>query len=168
MMKKPILAIIIPAFNEEDVLEITMKRLHLILSALITKNKISQKSYMCFVNDGSKDKTWEIIENSQKKVQYIKGIKLARNFGHQNALLAGLLNCKADIYISIDADLQDDENAIEDMVDEFWAGVHIVYGVRQSREADTFFKRFTAKTFYTLMNIMGVESIYNHADYRLM
>lgn len=164
------LSIVIPSYNEEEVLPITIPELRKLLQMLIDKKKISPDSFMLFVNDGSKDRTWEILEEEHKKNNDVFAIKLARNAGHQNALLAGLsVACTmSDISVSVDADLQDDIYKIEDMVDEYHNGSEIVYGVRSSRKKDSFFKRFTAESFYKLMNAMGVESVYNHADYRLM
>lgn len=132
--------------------------------------KISEKSRIVFVNDGSKDKTWEIIEKLYNQNTYFSGIKLSRNRGHQNALLAGLLMAKnhADFVISLDADLQDDINAIDKMIDKYYVGAEIVYGVRSSRQTDTFFKRFTAESYYKLMQALGANMVFNHADYRLM
>lgn len=164
------LAIVIPAYNEEEVLPIAIPELRKLLEHLINSNKISQNSFMLFVNDGSKDKTWEILEKEHNSSSDVFAIKLAKNAGHQNALLAGLSVAAklADISVSVDCDLQDDISKIEDMIDEYHNGAEIVYGVRSARKKDTFFKRFTAESFYKLMNVMGVESIYNHADYRLM
>ena len=140
------------------------------MNQLIKKKKISPDSHVVFVNDGSKDKTWELISSYSEKDHLFGGINLSRNKGHQNALLAGLMTVKedADMVISMDADLQDDINAVDQFVDEYYKGNDIVYGVRSSRKKDTFFKRTTALAFYRLMSKMGVESVYNHADYRLM
>lgn len=164
------LAIVVPCYNEEEMLPITIKTLSELLDSLIKKEKIASDSFVVFVDDGSKDKTWNIIEDEQKTNSFVKGIKLAGNVGHQNALLAGLLStCRyADILISIDADLQDDISVTEDMVDKYYAGADIVYGVRNDRSSDGFFKRVTAQGFYKVMEMMGVKTIYNHADYRLM
>lgn len=163
------LAIILPCFNEEDILEFSAKLLEQKITELIAKNKISSESYICFVDDGSKDKTWEIIEELSKK-NHFTGIKLATNFGHQNAIYAGMMIMKdhADCIITIDADLQDDINVFEEMIDAHKNGSMIVYGVRDNRELDTFFKRFTAQGFYKLMHVMKVKSIYNHADFRFI
>ncbi|MGN0430757.1 MAG: glycosyltransferase family 2 protein [Lachnospiraceae bacterium] len=165
------LAIVVPCYNEEEVLHIAAEAFRGVLDDLIQKQKIAEDSFVLFVNDGSKDKTWELIEeeHAAHPVQ-IKGVKLAGNVGHQFALTAGLLTAKdlCDITVSIDADLQDDINAIEEMVDKFHAGNDIVYGVRSDRSSDTFFKRFTAQSFYKLMAGMGVKTVYNHADFRLM
>lgn len=164
------LYIVIPCYNEEKVLPITSKMFLEELSLLISKGKISNESRILFVNDGSKDTTWKIIKRLSKENEHFIGICQSRNRGHQNAVLAGLMEAKdiADITISIDCDGQDDITAMEDMVDAFHDGCEIVYGVRSSRETDTFFKRFTAQSFYKLLNKMGAEVIYNHADYRLV
>lgn len=165
------LAIVVPCYNEEEVLHIAADALRDVLDDLVHKNKISEDSFVLFVNDGSKDKTWALIEEEHKAhpVQ-IKGVKLAGNVGHQFALTAGLLTAKdmADVTVSIDADLQDDVNVIEEMLDKFHDGKDIVYGVRSERKTDTFFKRFTAQSFYKVMAMMGVKTVYNHADFRLM
>lgn len=167
---KPILYIVIPCYNEEKVLPITSDMFLKKIEALIKNKKIAEESSILFVNDGSKDSTWEIIHNLAEESKHYKGICLSRNRGHQHALLAGLMEAKdyADITISIDCDGQDDINAMDEMVDKYLEGYEIVYGVRSKRKTDTFFKRFTAETFYKLLNIMGVETVYNHADYRLM
>lgn len=164
------LAVVIPCYNEEEMLPISIPKLKELLNLLKDAGKISKDSFLLFVNDGSKDKTWELLEQSHKDNDDVYAIKLARNVGHQNALLAGLSVAKdmADMTISIDADLQDDISKMEEMVDAYHEGCDIVYGVRNSRKTDSFFKRFTAQSFYKLMNLMGVETIYNHADYRLM
>ncbi|MCR4934838.1 MAG: glycosyltransferase family 2 protein [Lachnospiraceae bacterium] len=165
------LAIVVPCYNEEEVLKIASKALRDTLNDLIGKGKIAENSYVLFVNDGSKDKTWELIEEEHKEhPKQIFGVKLAGNVGHQYALTAGLLTAMqmCDMSVSIDADLQDDVAVIEEMVDKFHEGKDIVYGVRKKRDTDTFFKRFTAQSFYKLMNIMGVKTVYNHADFRLM
>ncbi|MBQ7358654.1 MAG: glycosyltransferase family 2 protein [Lachnospiraceae bacterium] len=165
------LAIVVPCYNEEEVLHIAADALRAVLDDLIAKNKIAQDSFVLFVNDGSKDKTWELIEQEhQTHPTQIKGVKLAGNVGHQFALTAGLLTAKdmADVTVSIDADLQDDVNVIEQMIDKFHEGKDIVYGVRSERKTDTFFKRFTAQSFYKVMAMMGVKTVYNHADFRLM
>ena len=162
------LAIIVPAYNEEAILEMSAAKLTALLESMIREGLIRSDSYICFVNDGSRDKTWQIIENLSSKDKYIKGIKLARNFGHQSALLAGLYDMQAELYVSIDADLQDDENTIRSMVLKNQEGFDVVYGVRAKREVDTFFKRATALGFYKLMDIMGVRTVYNHADFRLL
>lgn len=165
-----VLAIVVPCYNEEEMFPLCVKELRELMQHLIAKGKISPFSKMLFVNDGSKDRTWELIENEYNNSDDVFGICLARNVGHQNALLAGLSVAKefADITISIDADLQDDTAVMENMIDEFHNGCDIVYGVRNSRKTDSFFKRTTAQGFYKLLSFMGVETIYNHADYRLM
>ena len=169
-MSEPVLYIVVPCYNEEEVLPETSKRLKAKLEALMGAGKISRKSRALFVNDGSKDRTWELIEELHKSDPIFSGVNLSRNRGHQNALLAGLMTAKdrCDAAISMDADLQDDIDAVDAMVDKFRAGCDIVYGVRSSRKKDTFFKRFTAEGFYRLMNAMGAETVFNHADYRLM
>lgn len=168
-MKKNILYVVVPCYNEEEVLEETTKRLKEKLNNLIKEKKISEKSKVMYVNDGSKDKTWELIKKINKKEKLFTGITLSRNRGHQNALLAGLMTAKkyADMVISMDADLQDDINAIDGMVDKYNDGCDIVYGVRSARKTDTAFKRITAQGFYKFMKVMGVDVVYNHADYRL-
>ena len=168
MNKKPQLSIIVPCFNEEEILKKSIKTLEDILLKLIKEEQISSSSYVVLINDGSKDKTWNIIEKAHQKSQYIKGISLSRNFGHQEALLAGLYNTDADIYITIDADLQDDPYVIKDMIKSYKEGNDIVYGVRKKRDTDSFFKRTSAIYFYKLMRLLGVELISNHADYRLL
>ena len=162
--------IVIPCYNEEEVLPETSRRLREKLETLMAAGKISGESRILFVNDGSKDKTWKIISALHAQCPLFCGVDLTRNRGHQNALLAGLMTAKnrADAVISMDADLQDDVNAVDEMVDKFLEGVDVVYGVRSSRKTDTFFKRFTAEGFYRVMNAMGAETVFNHADYRLM
>lgn len=167
-MKKTDLAIIVPCFNEEEILPQSIKKLDKLLCSLIDENLISDKSTLVFVNDGSKDKTWEIISKEHKKNPHVKGICLSRNFGHQEALLAGLYNTKKDAYITIDADLQDDINVIKDMIINFHNGYEVVYGVRKKRQTDSAFKRNTALWFYKLMKFLGVELVSNHADFRLL
>lgn len=164
------LAIVVPCYNEEGVIEESARQLTRILKGLIDKDKISENSFILFVNDGSKDNTWPMIEELYKNDKHIFGLSLALNRGHQNALLAGLMTVRdiCDATVSIDADLQDDVSAIESMVDAFTQGFDIVYGVRSSRKTDTFFKRTTALMFYRLMSGLGANSVYNHADYRLM
>ena len=164
-----VLYVVIPCYNEEEVLDETAKQIDKKLKSLIKANKISKKSKVMFVNDGSKDKTWEKILNLHEKNSLFTGICLSRNKGHQNALLAGLLTAKnyADVVISMDADLQDDINAIDEMIDKYLAGCDVVYGVRSSRKKDSWFKRFTAETFYKIMKFLGVNIVFNHADYRL-
>lgn len=167
-MKK--LMIVIPSYNEGEVINETSRRLKDKIESLILDKKISDLSRVVFVDDGSKDDTWEKIINLNAGNPVFGGIKLSRNRGHQNALLAGLMSVrdKADFVISMDADLQDDINAIDGMIEEYYNGSDIVYGVRNSRKEDTFFKKNTALFFYKLMTKMGVDSVYNHADYRLM
>ena len=164
------LFIVIPCYNEEEVLQITSKMFLEELEDLIHKGKISDNSRILFVNDGSKDKTWEIIENLAAETPHFIGMSQSRNRGHQNAVLAGLMESKdmCDITISIDCDGQDDIKAMEAMVDAYHDGSEVVYGVRSKRDTDTFFKRFTAESFYKLLNKMGVQVVYNHADYRLI
>ena len=164
------LFIVIPCYNEEEVLPITSKMFLEELEDLIHKGKISDNSRILFVNDGSKDKTWAIIENLAAENPHFIGMSQSRNRGHQNAVLAGLMESKdmCDITISIDCDGQDDIKAMEAMVDAYHDGSEVVYGVRSKRDTDTFFKRFTAESFYKLLNKMGVEVVYNHADYRLI
>lgn len=165
-----ILYLVIPCYNEEAVLPETAKRLKEKINILKERGKIDGKSRIVFVNDGSKDKTWSIIRELHQEDRLFSGINLSRNRGHQNALLAGLMTVKdhADIVISMDADLQDDINAIDEMVDKYLSGIDIVYGVRSSRKKDTFFKKATAEGFYKIMNSMGANTVFNHADYRLM
>lgn len=165
-----ILYLVIPCYNEEEVLYETSKRLLDKITKMIDDKVISESSRIVFVNDGSKDRTWNIISELNENNKLFAGINLSRNRGHQNALLAGLMTVKdyADMVISLDADLQDDVDAIDKFVEEYYNGSDIVYGVRSSRKTDTFFKRTTALAFYKLMSSLGVESIYNHADYRLM
>ena len=165
-----ILYIVVPCYNEEEVLPETSRRLKEKLEGLMAAGKIAPESRVLFVNDGSKDKTWQIISQLHEECPLFSGADLTRNRGHQNALLAGLMTAKdrCDMAISMDADLQDDIDAVDAMVEEYYAGCDIVYGVRSSRKKDTFFKRFTAEGFYKLMNAMGAETVFNHADYRLM
>ena len=163
------LYIVVPCYNEEEVLHETTKRLKEKLDKLIKNKKIKKDSKVLYVNDGSKDNTWAIIEEINKNDKMFTGISLSRNRGHQNALVAGLLTAKehADIIISMDADLQDDINAIDEMIEKNYNGCDIVYGVRNKREKDSWFKRTTAEGFYKFMKIMGVDVVFNHADYRL-
>lgn len=165
-----ILYLVIPCYNEEEVLYETSSRLLIKLNSMVKEGIVSHKSRILFVNDGSKDKTWDIIKELHQKNNIFSGINLSRNRGHQNALLAGLMIAKdyADMVISLDADLQDDINVMDKFVEECRKGNDIVYGVRSSRDKDTFFKKYSALFFYKLMNKMGGEIIYNHADYRLM
>lgn len=164
------LYIVIPCYNEQEVLPETSKRLLEKVNSLVGQGKINPDSRIMMVDDGSKDKTWEIITKLHNENCVFEGVKLSRNRGHQNALVAGLYTAKeyADVTISMDADLQDDINAIDGMIDKYHEGCEIVYGVRSSRETDTFFKRFTAEGFYGITNKMGGELVFNHADYRLM
>lgn len=164
------LSIVVPCYNEKDVLHETASRLTGVLNKLVLAGKVSSDSFMLFVNDGSADNTWEIIKELFESNKFVYGLNLAGNVGHQNALMAGLMTAKemCDIMISIDADLQDDVSVIETMVDKYKEGFDIVYGVRSSRKSDTFFKRNSALAFYKLMKGLGVHSVYNHADYRLM
>ena len=161
---------VIPCFNEEEVLPETSKRLLEKYEFLIENKKISEDSKIVFVDDGSRDKTWQIISDLHEKNDIFSGVKLSRNHGHQGALLAGLMTVKdkCDAAISMDADLQDDINVMDDFLDKFNDGCDIVYGVRSNRDTDTKFKKFTAQSFYKVMKFLGVETVYNHADYRLM
>ena len=167
---KPVLFIVIPCYNEEEVLPETSKRLTAKLGAMIEMGLISQDSKIVFVNDGSKDHTWQLIRQYHEENPMIQGINLSRNKGHQSALLAGLMTVKeyCDMAISMDADLQDDVDAIDQFVEKYYEGCEVVYGVRSERKTDSFFKRASAQSFYKLMLHMGVEIVYNHADYRLM
>lgn len=169
-MKLPILYIIIPCYDEETVLPITSDLFLKELQVLMSSKKVSGDSRIVFVNDGSHDTTWSIIKELSMKDNHFTGLCLSRNRGHQNAVLAGLMESKdsCDITISIDCDGQDDISAMEEMVDQYMQGNEVVYGVRSKRDTDTFFKRFTAESFYKLLNVMGAEVVYNHADYRLM
>lgn len=166
----PKLIMIIPCYNEQEVLPITSKLFLDKLTQLIDEKKISEQSRIMFVNDGSRDNTWDIIKNLAETDSRFMGISQSRNRGHQNAVLAGLMEAKdnCDITISIDCDGQDDINAMDRMVEEYLGGCEVVYGVRSKRDTDTFFKRFTAESFYKLMNAMGAEVVFNHADYRLI
>lgn len=161
---------VVPCYNEEEVLDETTRQLTEKFHNLIKGGKISEKSRILYVNDGSKDQTWAIISRLHEEYDIVSGINLSRNRGHQNAVLAGLMYAKeyCDAAISMDADLQDDINAIDEMVDKFIQGMDVVYGVRSSRKKDTFFKKFTAEGFYKMMKWMGVDIVFNHADYRLM
>ena len=165
----PVLCIVVPCFNESETLIDSAQKLTDVLTHLISSNRVSETSYICFVDDGSRDTTWEVIEQICKEKKLVKGLKLSANFGHQNALIAGLFSQKnnADCFVTIDADLQDDIHTIEHMVDKYNQGCNIVYGVRNNRETDTVFKRLTADFFYKLMQGLKVNTINNHADYRL-
>lgn len=164
----PRLAIVIPCYNEEAVLPVTADRMCEILMDLSSCGLISEHSTVTFVDDGSRDATWRIIEELASKNSMVRGVKLSRNRGHQNALMAGLLTVEGDVTISVDADLQDDLDAIEEMVRKFRDGSEIVYGVRNRRDTDTFFKRMTAEGYYKVLAVLGVDVVFNHADYRLM
>lgn len=168
-MKNNTLYIVIPCYNEEEVIQETTKRLNKKINSLIKDKIISNKSKVLYVNDGSKDNTWNIIENITKENNYFSGICLSRNKGHQNALLAGLMTAKehADFVISMDADLQDDIEAIDEMIKKYFEGNEIVYGVRSSRKKDSFFKKTSAELFYKFIKKMDVDIVFNHADYRL-
>jgi len=164
------LGIVIPCYNEEEVILEINKRLQTLLDSMIENGDISNESFICFVDDGSTDDTWDKIKEVQEKNSYVKGIKLSRNFGHQNALIAGLMQLQndADALISMDADLQDDIGLIENFVEKYKEGYEIVYGVRENRNTDSKFKRDTAGFFYRFQHFMGIEAIQNHADYRLL
>jgi glycosyltransferase involved in cell wall biosynthesis len=170
MKNKPItLGVVLPCFNEEEVIISSSEKLKLKIEQLIHDEKISEESFVCFVDDGSKDKTWDLIQVICTNKRF-KAIKLASNFGHQNALLAGIFSMKdkADCLITIDADLQDDIHVFDDMIHNYMEGNLIVYGVRNNRESDTFFKKNSAEAFYKLMNFMKVKTVFNHADFRLV
>lgn len=169
-MNNSILTVVVPCYNEQEVLPETVKELGGVLEKLIKDGNVSPKSKILFVNDGSKDKTWELISKYTKEYEYVTGIKFSRNYGHQNALLAGMSVAVeySDMIITIDADLQDDINAIPEMVEKYNEGYDVVYGVRNSRETDTFFKRRTALAFYGLMGKLGVKLVPDSADYRLL
>lgn len=164
------LGIVVPCYNEQEVLELTHTRLKEFLDNMVRKEKITKDSIILLVDDGSSDSTWSIISRLCSEDTYVRGLKLAKNSGHQNALLAGLMSIKeyVDVAVSIDADLQDDVEVMEQMIDKFASGSDIVYGVRNNRDTDSFFKRTTAVAFYKLMRWLGVNSVFNHADYRLM
>lgn len=167
---KPILYLVVPCYNEEEVLPITAPLFVEKISSLISSEKISPSSKLLLVNDGSRDNTWEIIKELSEKNTLVEGISLSRNRGHQNALLAGLMEAKerSEVTISIDCDGQDDINAVDKMIEEYEGGADVVYGVRSSRKKDSLFKRTTAQGFYKFMNAMGADVVYNHADYRLL
>ncbi len=164
----PSLAIVVPCYNEEEVLPETASRLNRLLSRLTREGRIAENSHVCFVDDGSSDRTWDIIQEAHNGTAMFGGIKLSRNRGHQNALIAGLLAVKGDVIISIDADLQDDPNAIDKMLIAYMAGADIVYGVRSKRAKDTILKRNTAHLYYSLLKWLGVDVIFDHSDFRLM
>ncbi len=168
--RKQILYLVIPCYNEQEVLHETARRLREKMESLMEREMISRESRIMFVNDGSRDRTWEIIRELHESDPIYQGVKLSRNRGHQNALLGGLMTAKeyADMVISMDADLQDDIDVVDQFVEKYYEGCEIVYGVRSARKTDTFFKRFTAEGFYKLINFMGGEVVFNHADYRLM
>lgn len=168
--QSPILYIVIPCYNEEQVLPITSKIFLGKINSLVSEGKISDESRVMFVNDGSKDDTWNLIKKYSEEDEHFLGISQSRNRGHQNAVLAGLMEAMdhCDITISIDCDGQDDINAMDAMIEQYGNGYEVVYGVRSKRDTDTFFKRFTAESFYKLLNGMGVEVVFNHADYRLI
>ncbi|MCR5228656.1 MAG: glycosyltransferase family 2 protein [Solobacterium sp.] len=170
MEVRPVLWVVIPCYNEQEVLPVTAPMFLETLNGMIARGKISDDSRILFVNDGSRDETWNLIKKLSQEDRHYSGISQSRNRGHQNAVLAGLMEAKdsCDITISIDCDGQDDINAMEKMVDEYLDGCEVVYGVRSKRETDTWFKRTTAELFYKLMSRMGVETVYNHADYRLV
>ncbi|MFK9089984.1 glycosyltransferase family 2 protein [Bacillus salipaludis] len=169
-MIEPVLTIVVPCYNEEDVLPETIDQLQVLLKELMVEGLVSRQSKILFVDDGSKDRTWELIYKEGLRNEYVRGLKLSRNVGHQNALLAGLFTAKerSDCMISIDADLQDDISVIREFILKFNKGYEIVYGVRKGRDTDTLFKRSTAQGFYKIMKKMGVDLVYNHADFRLM
>ncbi|AEV20766.1 MULTISPECIES: glycosyltransferase family 2 protein [Geobacillus] len=170
MVDKPLLAIVVPCYNEEEVLPETARRLTALLEQLLEEGAVAIGSHIVFVDDGSRDRTWALIEEESERNPFVSGVKLARNVGHQRALLAGLetVRAYADCAVSIDADLQDDVEAIREFVQKYREGYDIVYGVRRSRKTDTWFKRTTAQAFYRFMQALGIELIYNHADFRLM
>lgn len=169
-MNAPILTIVVPCFNEQEVFQETSKQLSGLLMELMSESLVSHESKILFVDDGSKDLTWDLIDKEGQKNSVVTGLKLAGNVGHQNALLAGLQTAakKSDCVVSIDADLQDDIQVIRTFVERFWEGYDIVYGVRDKRDTDTFFKRTTALGFYSVMEKMGIKLVPNHADFRLM
>ena len=169
-MSKPVVTLVVPCYNEEEILPHTIDVLHALIKEYIDDELISDRSRILFVDDGSSDSTWQLIYKASIHTENIRGLKLARNAGHQNALLAGLFSAKnvSDCVISLDADLQDDVSVIRTFIEKFKEGFEVVYGVRRKRDSDTFFKKFTAQGFYKLMDKMGVPLIYNHADFRLM
>jgi polyisoprenyl-phosphate glycosyltransferase len=167
---EPVLTIVVPCYNEEDVLPETIQQLYQFVKQLVSEQLVSDKTKILFVDDGSKDRTWEIIYKTGLRNEHVRGLKLSRNVGHQNALLAGLFAAKdsSDCVVSIDADLQDDIQVIREFIHKFNEGNEIVYGVRKRRDTDTIFKRSTAQGFYKVMKKLGVDLVYNHADFRLM
>lgn len=169
-MKEPILYLVLPCYNEEEVLADSIKELTGLLQRMVTDTVISEKSRMLFVNDGSKDRTWSIIEQNHETNPFVCGVNLAANVGHQNAIMAGMEAAReyADVVITLDADIQDDIEKIPEMVEKFKQGCDIVYGIKNERKADSPFKRITAKGFYKLMHWLGAKSVYNHADFRLL
>lgn len=168
MANAPLLSIVIPCYNEEAVLPETAKRLEVLLDGLVSAGLCSAQSHVCFVDDGSRDRTWALIQAYSTQSPRLQGLKLSRNRGHQNALIAGLFSVQGDVVISVDADLQDDLNAMTVMLERYRDGYEIVYGIRENRESDSVFKRGSAQAFYRLQEWMGIDVIYNHADYRLM
>lgn len=162
------LAIVVPCYNEKEVLPVTVERLLLLLGDLAGKKKVANNSLIYFIDDGSSDGTWDYIEKQAGADARVRGVKLSRNLGHQRALLAGIHIAEGDAVVSIDADLQDDPSTIERMVDEYYAGKDVVYGVREVRDTDSYFKRVSAECYYRILNWMGVEIVFNHADYRLL
>jgi glycosyltransferase involved in cell wall biosynthesis len=162
------LALVVPCYNEEEVIPETCRRMVALLKELVAAGKVAPASRIYFIDDGSGDKTWQLIESFALENLPVVGIKLSRNRGHQNALLAGLFTAEGDMVVSIDADLQDDIDAVREMVDRYLGGCDVVYGVRKRRETDSFFKRITAEGFYKLIEFLGAQTIYNHADYRLL
>ncbi|WP_026693383.1 glycosyltransferase family 2 protein [Peribacillus kribbensis] len=169
-MNSPVLRIVVPCYNEEEVFSDTARQLSALLTEMISENLVSDDSRLLFVDDGSKDDTWKLIEEENGRNKYVEGLKLSRNVGHQNALLAGLeeANRTSDCVISIDADLQDDISVIPAFIEKYWQGYEVVYGVRDSRDTDTVFKRKTALWFYSFMKRLGINLVQNHADFRLM
>ncbi|CDZ83678.1 MULTISPECIES: glycosyltransferase family 2 protein [Citrobacter] len=168
-MKAPVLSIVVPCYNEQDVFSLCLNELSSRINEMKDKGKIDRESQIVFVDDGSKDNTWRLIEEASRGSRLVKGVKLSRNKGHQTALMAGLSSCTtSDITVSIDADLQDDTTVIEKMVDSYISGHDIVYGVRNDRTSDSFFKKFTAEAFYKVMTKLGVNQVENHADFRLL
>lgn len=160
--------VIMPCYNESEILPITIKTISSLMNKWIKEKKIGEDSRVCFVNDGSIDQTWKIISQAVKKNKLFCGVNLSRNFGHQGAILAGMYDNQADIYVTIDADLQDNPECIVEMLEKIKDGCDIVYGVRRSRKSDTWFKKWSAQVYYKFLNLLGVNVIYNHADYRMM